>query len=267
MNLSENIRERLLVGLNRDESASKESLNNALRLLAKWRSVLIQNTLIKNHGVTVQGGPFKGLNFIESSSEGCHIAKLLGCYEQPLHKFIDDIIGNGYESVINIGCAEGYYAVGLAVAIPNIKSYAYDTDEHARKSCRELAHKNGVGERVIVGDKFTHSDFRRHNNENAIVFCDIEGAELDLLDPGMCPEIKGLDILVEAHECIRPGIVKLLRERFCESHEIEVIEDSGFRDLKMLPSWFKQLAHLDQLLAVWEWRTGPTPWMLLKSKH
>jgi len=25
------------------------------------------------------------------------------------------------------------------------------------------------------------------------------------------------------------------------------------------------LAHLDQLLAVWEWRSGPTPWLVMKA--
>jgi hypothetical protein len=27
------------------------------------------------------------------------------------------------------------------------------------------------------------------------------------------------------------------------------------------------LAHLDQLLATWEWRSGPTPWLVMKAKH
>ena len=56
------------------------TLNNTLRLLSKWRSVLIQNTLLEKEGTRVIQGPLKGLNFIEQSAEGCHIAKLLGCY-------------------------------------------------------------------------------------------------------------------------------------------------------------------------------------------
>ena len=60
-------------------------LNQALRLLAKWRSVLIQNTLIEQEGTIVQRGPFAGMDFLAESAEGCHVAKLIGTYEQPLH--------------------------------------------------------------------------------------------------------------------------------------------------------------------------------------
>jgi hypothetical protein len=59
------------------------SLNSALRLLGKWRSVLIQNTLIQSQGTVVMQGPLAGMDFLSHSAEGCHIPKLLGCYEQP----------------------------------------------------------------------------------------------------------------------------------------------------------------------------------------
>ena len=62
-------------------------LNDALRLLSKWRSVLIQNTVLKHQGTEVMEGPLQGLDFLSQSAEGCHIAKLLGCYEQPLQPY------------------------------------------------------------------------------------------------------------------------------------------------------------------------------------
>jgi len=34
-----------------------------------------------------------------------------------------------------------------------------------------------------------------------------------------------------------------------------------------LPPMFGKLGHLDQLLALWEWRMGPTPWLLLASRQ
>jgi hypothetical protein len=46
-----------------------------------------------------------------------------------------------------------------------------------------------------------------------------------------------------------------------------VIEDNGQRQLPNAPTWFNNLAHLDQLLAVWEWRSGPTPWLVMKRKR
>lgn len=91
-----------------DSRAEQAQLNNALRLLSKWRSVLIQNTLLQQQGTVVMQGPLQGLDFLPQSAEGCHIAKLLGCYEQPLQPYIEQAIQKQYATILNIGCAEGY---------------------------------------------------------------------------------------------------------------------------------------------------------------
>ena len=78
------------------------NLNGGLRLLAKWRSVLIQNTFIEIEGIKIARGPFRGMEFLKESSEGCHVAKLLGTYEQPLHPFIRMISSKSYKRIINI---------------------------------------------------------------------------------------------------------------------------------------------------------------------
>jgi hypothetical protein len=80
MNLEQNIQSQILSQLQL-ANASQDQLNNVLRLLSKWRSVLIQNTLLKHQGTVVMEGPLAGMDFMRQSSEGCHIAKLLGCYE------------------------------------------------------------------------------------------------------------------------------------------------------------------------------------------
>ena len=105
-----------------DNASEPAQLNNALRLLSKWRSVLIQNTLLKHQGTVVMQGPLAGLDFLPQSAEGCHIAKLLGCYEQPLQPYIEEAIASAYPTILNIGCAEGYYAVGMARRMPNTQA-------------------------------------------------------------------------------------------------------------------------------------------------
>ena len=110
MSLEQNIQSQLLSQL-KGTQAGQTQLNKALRLLSKWRSVLIQNTLLQAQGAVVMQGPLAGMDFLAQSAEGCHIAKLLGCYEQPLQPFIEQAITNAYPTILNIGCAEGYYAV------------------------------------------------------------------------------------------------------------------------------------------------------------
>ncbi len=241
--------------------ASAGKLNNALRLLAKWRSALIQNSLVSTDGTRVRAGVFAGIEFLPQSAEGCHIAKLLGTYEQPLQAAVERAIARGYDTVLNIGCAEGYYAVGLARRMPNARILAHDINANARAVCAELAQRNGVAERITIGGEFSVSDFAAFAGRNTLLVCDIEGAEKVLLDPTAAPALAGMDLLVESHDCDSPGLSADLSARFEPTHRVEIIADTGARAVENPPEWFKGLGHLDQLLAVWEWRIGPTPWL------
>ena len=265
MSLEQNIQSQLLAQL-QGAQASQAQLNNALRLLSKWRSVLIQNTLLKAQGTVVMQGPLAGMDFLSQSAEGCHIAKLLGCYEQPLQPFIEESIVNAYPKILNIGCAEGYYAVGMARRMPNTQVLAFDLNPNAQEVCTALSQKNSVADRVKVGVLFKPEDFANYANQKVLVLCDIEGAEKELLDPDLAPALKGMDIIVESHECLIPGITQLLTERFKDSHQITLVQDDGQRMLVSPPQWFNNLAHLDQLLATWEWRSGATPWLVMKAR-
>ena len=247
-----------------DEAAQ---LNEALRLLSKWRSVLIQNTVLKHQGTVVMEGPLQGLDFLPQSAEGCHIAKLLGCYEQPLQPFIEAAITANYPTILNIGCAEGYYAVGMARRMPQTQVLAFDLNPKAQEVCAALAHKNGVSEQVRIGGLFEPEDFAAYADQQVLLLCDIEGAERDLLDPVQSPALKGIDIIVESHECLTAGITQTLIDRFMPTHEITLVQDNGQRQLHQATAWFHNLAHLDQLLATWEWRSGPTPWLVMKAKR
>lgn len=261
MTLHAKIRHQLATQLS--ASNDQASLNNALRLLAKWRSVLIQKLLLQQQGTVVQEGALGGLDFLNHSAEGCHIAKLLGCYEQPLQPFIEKAIAKQYPTILNIGCAEGYYAVGMARKMPNTRVFAFDLNPKAQAVCAKLAQKNAVANRVTVGGMFSPADFAAYANKQVFLICDIEGAERELLNPNISPALRGMDIIVESHECLISGVTELLVERFKDSHNITLVQDDGQRRLKTPPPWFLNLAHLDQLLATWEWRIGPTPWLVM----
>jgi hypothetical protein len=249
-----------------DNASEQAQLNNALRLLSKWRSVLIQNTLLQAQGTVVMQGPLAGMDFLTQSAEGCHIAKLLGCYEQPLQPFIEQAITNAYPTILNIGCAEGYYAVGMARRMPSTQVLAFDLNPKAQEVCSALAHKNGMSDRVKVGALFKPEDFDAYRNQKVLVLCDIEGAEKELLNPEVAQALKGMDLIIESHECLIPGITQTLIDRFKDSHNITLVQDNGQRQLQDSPQWFKNLAHLDQLLATWEWRSGATPWLVMKAR-
>ena len=87
--------------------------------------------------LTVLDGPFKGMAYGDFAHGSPIIPKILGIYELELHPWVYDAIATNYDCVINVGCAEGYYAVGFAYARPGIEVFAFDiaaiTDEFVGK--------------------------------------------------------------------------------------------------------------------------------------
>jgi precorrin-6B methylase 2 len=243
---------------------SNDELYNVLRLLGRWRSHLLANTFIAHHGARILGGPFAGMEYVATATEGALVPRLLGTYESELHPHLQAFAAAGLDGVIDVGCAEGYYAVGLARMMPDVMVYAYDIDPKAREACTELAGKNGVCHRVTVGGEFSPDGFEAFAGRRMLVMVDAEGAELDILQPALSPALAGMNVIVETHDVYRPGAFTAMIERFSPTHDI-VRVDQQPKTLEM-PGWLQELPHLDQLLAVWEWRIRPTPWLVMTPK-
>ena len=244
--------------------ASEPELGTLLRVLAIWRSRLIAKALLRNQGATILHGPFAGMDYVGKATEGALAPRLLGSYESELHPTIVRLAAEGFACVIDVGCAEGYYAVGLARLMPQATVYAYDIVEEARLACAELAAKNGVSERVIVGETFTPTGFEAFADRKCLVMMDVEGAEDDLLRPDLSPALAAMTLIVETHDVYKPGVLDRLCERFAASHDIQRLDQAG--KTTPLPDWLTRMGHLDQLLAVWEWRIRPTPWLVMTPK-
>ena len=261
--LDNRIHASLLNFLNHNEP-SKPVLENALRLLAKYRSRLIENTLLADTGTKVIGGPFAGMDYVERAAEGCHAPKLLGCYEEELHDYLQGLPGMGLSTVLNIGCAEGYYAVGIKRLLPEVKVFAFDIDPNAQKGCKALAAKNNV--EIDVQGQFSIEDFGRfaQTGGRVLVWCDIEGSEAELLDPVQAPALRTMDLVVELHETPAGHTRNIVPDRFRETHDIEIRMPRMHNPV--LPSCLSDVSDLDRLLAQWEWRSNPTPWAILRPR-
>jgi SAM-dependent methyltransferase len=246
------------------EDASVNDLNELLRLLGRWRSQMLANTYMRRHGARIWSGPFKGMEYVSQATEGALVPRLLGTYEDELHPHLLALADAGLNCVIDVGCAEGYYAVGLARMMPETTVYAYDIDEKARVACTELAVKNGVSDRVIIGGEFAPDGFEAFAGRRALVMVDAEGAEVDILQPALSPSLAHMSVIVETHDVYRPGARATMIERFSPTHDITVVTQQP-KTFDM-PDWLKALPHLDQLLAVWEWRFQPTPWLVMRPK-
>lgn len=246
------------------DEPSLDQLNDLLRLLGRWRSRVLANTFLRREGARIRGGPFAGMTYLTEATEGALVPRLLGTYESELHPHIQAFAAEGLETVIDVGCAEGYYAVGLARLMPQVMVHAFDIDDAARAACADLAARNGVAERVLIGGAFPPDGFQAFAGRRVLVMVDAEGAELDILRPDLAPALAGMSLIVETHDVYRQGALDELTRRFAATHDIQVVREQP-KAFEM-PGWLQDLAHLDQLLAVWEWRLAPTPWLVMRPK-
>jgi hypothetical protein len=177
-------------------------------------------------GGVVVAGPFKGLRYV-STGRGSSIGpKLLGTYELELREIVEAVIARKYGTVVNIGAGEGYYAVGLAKRMPDARFVCFDTDPSNQEQIKTLAALNGVEAHIDVRgfcDDAALSAALEGTAGDALVVCDIEGAEVEVLRPDAVPALRRADLLVEMHDIIRKGCSAALRERFGATHDIDVI--------------------------------------------
>ena len=103
---------------------------------------------------------FKGMRYVNHANSSTLSPKLLGTYERELHAFIAEAIETGYSHLIDIGAAEGYYAVGLALRMADCVVHAFDTDPEARANLATLSAINGVQGAVIIHSECTFETLR-----------------------------------------------------------------------------------------------------------
>jgi hypothetical protein len=231
-----------------------------------WRVRGVTDEYVERYGTTVRGGPFSGLRYPEQldTAPGDLVAKLLGTYERELHGVLAEWIQAGHPQLIDVGCAEGYYAVGLAKAMPGSTVDAYDIDPDARERCLELARINEVEQRVRVRCACEPAVLGGYPERGVALLCDCEGYERVLLDPQAAPRLRGWPILVELHEFLDATVTETLRERFRDSHEIEIIEGEGRELDGRVELDFASDAR--RAAALGERRPGPMRWAHLRPR-
>lgn len=175
--------------------------------------------------LVVLNGPFAGLRYLNPEAAGSSlINKLLGSYEQELHPVFERIKEMNYDTIIDIGAAEGYYAIGLALRYPKAKVIAFEASAAARQICSEMARFNGCENRIEI--RGTCSPVALRNIEitgRALIICDCEGYEDILFDEQSRSWFARHDIVVELHDGFVPGISWKIEKLLRETHSYENI--------------------------------------------
>lgn len=189
----------------------------------KWRRLRAKQLVAAITGGRVLAGPFAGMRYVGQAVGSAWCPKLLGTYELEIHAAIEDAIALSPDVVVNLGAAEGYYAVGLARALPAAKIIAYEARGQFHSLIYRLAARNGVQSQCAVRGCATpeqiEADLRQA--DRPLVVCDVDGGEFALLDPKTAPALGCSAILVELHDILTgQPITAAIRRRFAPTHEI-----------------------------------------------
>ena len=184
--------------------------------------------LCRRFGPVVRHGPFEGLRYPQITAKTRNlIPKLIGSYEHELAAWMEEIdASRQYTAIINVGAADGYYTVGLALRCPQSRIVAFDTDPWARGATRALANENRAVNVEIL--KMCTARWMQESLPKAsIAIVDCEDFEAQLLDLEMAPNLADSDFLVELHEHVVP------RNR--RAHQQDVRENAHYPFHKSIP--------------------------------
>jgi SAM-dependent methyltransferase len=216
----------------------------------------------------VQQGPFRSMTISEVTSwyGGDVIQKLIGSYERELWDWVEEAIASAPNRVINVGCAEGYYAVGMGMRLPSATIHAIDVDPAAMKACEATARANRAEGNLRLELGWTVGSIRNMLRApgKSLLFVDCEGCEATLFDTLEADAYRAAEIIVECHDFAVPGISELLLAKLSKSHDTRILGTSP-RKAQDFPT----LAGLSQDLidaALSEHRPSAMNWIYAKPK-
>lgn len=214
--------------------------------------------------MTVRHGVFRGLKYPAGQSVGSVlIPKLLGSYERELHPLIERLRVNDYSEIVDIGCAEGYYAVGLARMFPNARVFVFDTNPEAIRLCRTMARDNAVEQRLVAGAFCDAKTLRELPlTRRALIVSDCEGYEKHLFTPETARALARHDVLIEVHDMVDIEISNKLRQAFAATHRLELI--ASVDDIRKAQTYdypeLKPFTLAERKVLLREWREGIMEW-------
>lgn len=223
--------------------------------------------LAERHGTTVLRGTFAGLQYPPKRASRVDdlVAKLIGAYECELSDALAAAIVREPASVVNIGCGDGYYAVGMARRLPGAVVHAFDTDRGARSLCRRVATLNGVADRVRVEGECTPARLCVLDLDRSFVLSDCEGAELELFAGEVLGRLRTASLVIELHPRPDLDVEEVFVARFGATHEIELVRSRPRR-----PEEYPELSALspgEAGLALDELRGTPGSWAVVTPRE
>jgi hypothetical protein len=227
-----------------------------------YRVEHLASAIIDGIGAVVQSGPFRGMQLVPVQMGSLLMPKVLGTYESEISHLFADL--SAFDRVVDIGSAEGYYAVGCPFANPHLRSIAYDANVGAHAVCRQAAEKNGVSDRVEQRHYCSFDELASLATPGTLIVIDIDGGEVDLLCSQPAERLGQATIILEVHKAGSTTTEVDIVPHFSRTHDIEIFRQ-GAVDANRF-GFLRQLSAFERYLTVWEGRQTEA-WLHMTPKR
>ena len=231
----------------------------------------VLNHLVKIHGHKVAYGKFTGMKLNKNSywSKNDLITQILGVYEQHILEQLIEFSKENDSVLVDIGAADGYFAVGAVYSGLFNKVYAFEIEEEGRKNLTYNSEINSCNSKIYINIEANNNSLKKiiDNNKKVVILIDIEGEEFKLLNLETISLLSKCNLIIELHPSLVPdGITKQEQLiNYCKPYfDISLIRRENYN-----PNFFGELNKFtdeERLIAMGEGRENNMSWLILKSK-
>jgi ribosomal protein L11 methylase PrmA len=234
---------------------------------SKYRKALTTD-ICKRVNNTVAYGPFKGMKITDEVAwgDGDIASKLLGIYESELYDSFEDAIRNRPDLIVNVGCAEGFYAIGLGMRLKDIPVVCIDINQALLTIAEKNAKINGITNIKFISESTPEKlESILATASRPLLIMDCEGAEESLLDFDKVPSLKKTAVIVESHDILdKPGLCDKLQSRFKNTHNQTRITQGNKNPYEKL---IDDMSDWEKMLICVEARQGTMSWLYMTPKN
>ena len=223
------------------------------------------------YNLAIAYGPFKGMKLSEDVwwSKNDRITQTLGIYEEHVLNKLIFFSREGSKRFIDIGAADGYFAVGMAFSKTYPEVYAFEIEPKGQERIKQNATRNSCRTSVNVYGEANIASLKKLINKEfkSTLLIDIEGAEYNLLNTEMLSLLSGNYIICELHPWLVDNGDELQRnllERASKKFHVELIFRETYAP-NLFPE-FNDLSDGERLVAVGEGRGKNMQWLVLTPK-
>ena len=189
----------------------------------------INGKIFQLAGGKLISGPFSGLKISNTAWWGHYdkASKIFGLYEASVLQEINQSLG--YDTFIDIGAADGYYALGVIHGGIAKKAICFERSLIGRSAIKRNAEINGLIDKIqIMGQADVDTLAKLDLRQGALVLIDIEGFEYELLTPKIIEKFSSCKLIIELHPFLANGALSEsdLIDRLQEHFKLRFLDDN-----------------------------------------